>query len=344
MFWSRRLVVAVGVIGVAVSTGSVGVQAASRPAALPAHVFAPYFETYLPSNLARLSQESGARYLTLAFLQTPAKGSCKVDWNGDVNTPVSTSMYGSAIARIRAAGGDVLPSFGGYSADHGGTEIADSCASVSSIASTYEQVATTYNVTRIDLDVEDRSLNDVGGITRRNQAIAMAETWAREQHRTLQFVYTIPTNDNGIGSQGRRVLKSAVDAGARIDIVNIMTFDYYADEPHQMADSTRSAAAALYAVLRNLHPRATPARLWGMIGVTEMIGIDDYGPQETLTLHNARGVERWADQHGIAELSFWALQRDDGRCPGTAGSNTCSGVTQQPWQYSNTFEPFTRSS
>jgi chitinase len=343
MSWSRSLVISIGAV-VALGTGSVGVQAANGPALLPSHVFAPYFETYLPSNLARLSQESGAHFLTLAFLQTAAKGSCSVAWNGDVSTPVSLSIYGSAIAKIRAGGGDVIPSFGGYSADHGGTEIADSCASVAAIAGVYEQVATTYNVTRIDLDVEDRSLNDIGGITRRNQAIAIAETWARQQHRTLQFVYTIPTNGNGIGNQGRRVLKSAVDAGARIDIVNIMTFDYYADEPHQMADSTRSAAAALYAVLRNLHPLAAAARLWGMIGVTEMIGIDDYGPQETLTLQNARGVERWADQHGIAELSFWALQRDDGRCPGTAGSNTCSGVAQQTWQYSDIFEPFTRSS
>ncbi len=344
MSWSRRLSVSIGVIGVAVSTGSTGAQAASRPVVLPAHVFAPYFETYLPSSLARLSQESGARFLTLAFLQTPAKGACTVDWNGDVHTPVSASIYGSAIARIRAAGGDVVPSFGGYSADHGGTDIADSCTNVSSIAGTYEQVATTYNVTRIDLDVEDRSLGDVAGITRRNQAIALAESWARQQHRPLQFVYTIPTNDNGIGTQGRRVLKSAVDAGARIDIVNIMTFDYYADEPHQMAASTRSAAAALYGVLRHLHPRATAARLWGMIGVTEMIGIDDYGPEETLTLQDARSVEVWADQHGIAELSFWALQRDDGRCPGTAGSNTCSGVAQHTWQFSHIFEPFTQRS
>ena len=52
----------------------------------------------------------------------------------------------------RAAGGDVIPSFGGYSADHDGTEIADSCTSISAIAAAYEKVITTYNVTRLDLD------------------------------------------------------------------------------------------------------------------------------------------------------------------------------------------------
>ena len=51
-------------------------------------------------------------------------------------------------------GGDVIPSFGGYSADHGGTEIADSCTNVQAIAADYEQVITTLGVTRLDMDVE----------------------------------------------------------------------------------------------------------------------------------------------------------------------------------------------
>ena len=36
----------------------------------------------------------------------------------------------------------MIPSFGGFSADQGGTEIADSCNSVSKIAADYEQVIT----------------------------------------------------------------------------------------------------------------------------------------------------------------------------------------------------------
>src|SRR5450759_5386335 len=98
---------------------------ALRPGApLPAHVFAPYFEAYTTDSPAALSRESGARYLTLAFIQTPAAGSCTIDWNGDPATPIASSVYGSDIAGIRAAGGNVIPSFGGYSADHTGTEIA----------------------------------------------------------------------------------------------------------------------------------------------------------------------------------------------------------------------------
>ncbi len=71
-------------------------------------------------------------------------------------------------------GGDVVPSFGGYSADQGGTEIADSCTSVPKIAKAYEKVVTTYGVTRLDMDVEAKSLSNKAGIARRSEAIAHA--------------------------------------------------------------------------------------------------------------------------------------------------------------------------
>ena len=309
---------------------------------LPAHLFAPYFEAYLPDSPAALSAASGAKYLTLAFIQTPEKGSCTIDWNGDTSTPISWSVYGSDIAAIRAAGGDVIPSFGGYSADHDGTEIADSCPSVAKIAAAYEKVITTYHVTRLDLDTEDNSLTNTAGINRRNAAIHLVEQWAARCHRLVQFVYTVPTNVSGLDPAGVNVLASAVAQHARIGIVNIMTFDYYDNKPHEMARDTETAARHLYSTLHQLYPAKFPAQLWHMIGVTEMIGIDDFGPPEVFTLKDGPAVLHWATARGLGELSFWALQRDNGGCPGTAGSNTCSGLTQSTWQFSHIFEPFTR--
>ena len=54
-----------------------------------------------------------------------------------------------------------------------------------------------------------------------------------------------------------------------------------------------------------------------MIGVTEMPGIDDFGPDETFTRPTRPRCELWARATGIGELSVWALQRDNGGCPGT---------------------------
>jgi hypothetical protein len=308
---------------------------------LPAHLFAPYFESYNGQDPAVLAQQSGAKYLTLAFIQTRSAGSCTIYWNGDTSQPIANATYGSSIATIRSRGGDVIPSFGGYSADHGGTEIADSCTDVNSIAAAYEKVITTYNVSRLDFDVEDNSLTNSAGIDRRNKAIAKVETWAAANHRTVRFSYTIPTNTDGPDSGGRAVLKNAVANHARIDVVNLMTFDYYTGATIEMAKATGTAAQGLVNDLAALYPTRSSAQLWAMVGITEMPGIDDYGKPETFSTADATTVLNWARSKGIDELSFWAVQRDNGGCPGVGGSDSCSGISQSNWYFSHAFGPFT---
>jgi hypothetical protein len=336
------------VLAAAATTAGMLVTGASAaptaPTPLPAHVFAPYFEAYNGDSPATLSQESGAKYLTMAFIQAPSAGSCGIDWNGDTSQPISSSTYGSDFATIRAAGGDVIPSFGGYGADHDGTEIADSCTNVSAIAAAYESVVTTYNVTRIDLDTEDNSLSNSAGIDRRNKAIAMVEQWAAANGRTVQFSYTFPSTPSGLSGQDTTILQNAVGNNARVDVVDMMTFDFYDGATHDMANDTESATGAEVNQLASLYPSKSQAQLWAMVGITEMIGIDDYGPQETFTTADATTVENWAVAKGISTLSFWALQRDNGGCVGTKGSGSCSGVAQNTWYFSNTFEPFTSGS
>ncbi len=323
----------------------------ARPAAkaLPAHVVAPYFEAYNGDSLSGLASASGNKYLTMAFLQTASVGSCTPYWNGDSSMPVAQGTFGADIDTIQAGGGDVIPSFGGFAADDGGTEIADSCTSVSSIAAAYEKVITTYDVSRIDLDVEDNSLRNAAGLDRRNKAVAMVQQWAAANGRPVQFSYTLPTTEHGLTSgtlgdgSGLSVLQNAVADGVRLDVVNLMTFDYYDGITHDMAADTETAIQGLHDELAQLYPSKTDAQLWGMTGVIEMPGVDDYGPAETFTTANATTVYNWAVAKGINTLSFWALQRDNGGCPGSGASDTCSGIAQSTWQFSHTFEPFNGS-
>jgi hypothetical protein len=313
----------------------------SRP--LPYRVFAPYYEMYDTStDLAALSQQSGARYLSLAFLQTAASGSCTAYWNGDTTKPIAPASYGSDIAAIQANGGNVIPSFGGYAADTTNTDIADSCTSVPAIAQVYESLITTYHVPRIDLDVEANSLTNTAGINRRNEAIAMTEAWAAAHHQRIEFSYTLPTFPAGLTSSGYAVLRGAVANGARIAAVNLLTFDYFFGTQQDMVADTENAAASLFSQLQPLYPAASARQLWHMIGVTEMPGIDDFGPDETFSTADAVTILHWAQQQGIGMISFWALQRDNGGCPGTKGAGTCSGVTQPTWYFSHVFEHFTR--
>ncbi|MEU3225590.1 glycosyl hydrolase family 18 protein [Streptomyces sp. NPDC006976] len=319
-----------------------GAQAATTAATpLPAHVFAPYFEAWNGDSPAALSQASGAKYLTMAFIQTDNRGSCTPYWNGDSSTPITQSEFGADFATIRSRGGDVIPSFGGYTADNTGTEIADSCTNVDSIAAAYEKVISTYDVSRLDMDIEDNSLDNSAGIDRRNKAIKKVQDWAAAEGRPLQISYTLPTTTRGLAESGLAVLRNAVSNGAKVDVVNLMTFDYYDGASHDMAQDTQTAITGLKGQLASLYPSKTEAQLWGMTGIIEMPGIDDYGPAETFTTANAPTVYDWAVSKGVGTLSFWALQRDNGGCPGTGGSDTCSGIAQDTWYFSHTFAPFT---
>jgi hypothetical protein len=327
------------VTGFAATGASAAPSRASYGGGLPQHIFAPYYETYDTStDLASLSLQSGARYLSLAFLETAQAGSCTAYWNGDTSTPIASSVFGSDIAAIQAEGGNVIATFGGYTADTTGTDIADSCDSVAAIAQVYEDVITTYNIPRIDLDVEGNSLTNTAGINRRNEAIAEVEAWAAATGRNVQFSYTLPTTTTGLDSEETPILQNAIADGAKISVVNLLTFDYYIGTEQNMLTDTETAAEGLYNELATLYPGESPAWLWHMIGITEMPGIDDYGPDETFTQAQAVPLLLWAESKGIDELSFWALQRDNGGCPGTKGASTCSGLAQPTWYFSHIFE------
>lgn len=319
-----------------------GGSSANAAAALPAHVYAPYFETWTTDGIAASAQQSGSKYFTLAFLETLNKHSCTLAWNGSSSQTVASGRYLSDIAALRAAGGDVILSLGGWSADQGGTEIADSCTSVPQIAAAYEQAITTYDVSRLDMDVEGRSLTNTAGIDRRNQAIAMVESWAAANGRPLQISYTIPTSASGLEPTGVAVMQSAVADRARIDTVNIMAFDYYDRVTTQMGAAAENAATGAVSQLHSIYPSQTTTQLWGMMGITLMPGIDDYPKKtEVTTVADAQNVEAFARSKGVNTLSIWAIQRDNGGCPGKGGANACSGIAQNPWDFSHALEPFT---
>jgi hypothetical protein len=308
---------------------------------IPSHVYAPYFEVWIRDSVSKIAGHSGAKYLTLAFLQTSRVGSCMPDWNGDVKEPFTGGRYLSQIKALRATGGDVIPSFGGYSADSTGTELAESCSRIKRIVADYENLVTTYGVSRLDFDIEAKSLTDTLGIKRRDRAITELETWASANHYPLQVSFTMPASAAGLVASGVKVLENAIANHTRVDVVNIMTFDYY-DGTTKMGAAAISAAQALHAQLAQLYPAKSSAQLYHMEGITMMPGIDDNpNKAEVTSLADTRRVFAWAKSHGIDTLSIWAIQRDNGGCPGTNGSNDCSGVSQTRWAFSHILEPFT---
>jgi hypothetical protein len=340
-----RIVRGLALAAALAATGA-SAPAAAAPRALPAAVYAPYYETYLApgtAGLAATARASGARYFTLAFLQATGTDSCTLAWNGNPAQPLG--YYRGDIAALRALGGDVIPSFGGYSADHGGTEIADACPDPARIAAAYEHVITVLGVTRLDMDVEDNSLSNTAGIARRNEAIALTGRWAARHGIPLQIQYTLPVEPTGLDGSGVAVLRSAVAHHAAVSSVNLMVFDYYlaGDPVMHMGQAAIQAATATHAQLAAVFPGLGPARRWAMEAMTLLPGIDDEPAlNEVTSLADARQLLGFARAKGMNLLSAWAIQRDNGGCPGTPDSDTCSGIAQPAWAFSHLLARFTR--
>jgi hypothetical protein len=267
-----------------------------------------------------------------------------VAWNGIAKDTVKPGgRYVSGIAKLRAMGGDVIPSFGGFSADQGGTEIADSCTSVPKIAQAYESVVTTYGVTRLDMDVEANSLNKPAGIARRSAALRLLQDWAARTHHRVRITFTLGVEPWGLPGNCLAVLKSAVAHGVRFT-VNIMAFDYYIKASKTGIEMGTAAIQALdgtHRQLGRLYPGLSQPRLWALEGITLLPGIDDYPKKTEVTyLSDARKVAEFARSHRLPLLSIWAIQRDNGGCPGTIDSNSCSGIKKPRWAFSHLLESY----
>jgi len=77
------------------------------------------------------------------------------------------------------------------------------------------------------------------------------------------------------------------------------------------------------------------------LGITPMIGQNDTGC-ESFTLAHASTLVAWAQNTSyVTELTFWAVERDNGSCPGRhKASDSCSGLAQNTYDFTNIFKTF----
>lgn len=291
----------------------------------PRRMFAPYIHmTEAHNDLAAIQAASGVKFFTLAFIV--ADGGCAPAWQGNpLLTIASENKFSSHIKRIRAAGGDIIVSFGGYV----GQELAQACADAASLQAAYQAVVDKYNVNRLDFDVEASAVDDPASIDRRSQALkALAAV-----NPGLRISFTLPAFPTGMPQPALNVLKSAVSTGTPVAVVNIMTMDYgYTIPDGNMGPAAISAATSAFTQLQSLGLRAG-------VGITPMIGMND-SAGENFTPADARMVLNYARRNrDIVLLSMWSLGRDNGSCTGTV-SPTCSGIAQRPWEFSHIFHAF----
>jgi chitodextrinase len=301
-------------------------------------VFAPYVDMGLTADwqLLTIQQQSGIKVFTLGFVV--GNGGCTPTWGGVGATvandtlPNGTTIL-SLVQGVRAAGGDVIISFGGAS----GTELAQGCTTVSSLQAAYQAVLTKYRVNsstpvRLDFDIEGGATTDQASITRRNQALKALKA----ANPGLVISYTLPVLPTGLVASGVNILNSVKADGLSLDVVNVMAMDYGSanDNGGQMGLSAQQAAS-------NTRNQVLAAGLTATIGVTPMIGINDVNT-EIFQLTDAQSLLNFANANSyITRLSMWSVARDNGSCAGQGfASPVCSGIAQSNWAFANIFKPF----
>ena len=302
----RRAALPLAVTAAAAIVGALPFIAAAPASAatpsFPAHYAAPYLQidgSDTGDMTADLSA-TGLKYYTLAFL-TPQSG-CTPEWEA---SGAAMNAYTSQVNTIKNDGGDVIISFGGEPDGSTPNEIAQTCTSVSSLTAAYLNVVNTYGVTRLDFDIEGSVLSDTAATTRRDQALAALQ----KEDPSVQVDFTLAVDPSGLptGSGSEyALLQDAKTQGVNVNLVNIMTMDYYDNEAvlpqaESSAEGTASQLASLYGI--------STSAAYAKMGLTPIAGTNDDG--EPFTQANASSLESFAASNGVGELSFWELDGYD---------------------------------
>jgi hypothetical protein len=279
-------------------------------------------------NLAQISQASGIKTFTLAFIID--NGGCKAGWAGlGVTLPNDNypdlSTVSSFITPLQNAGGSVIISFGGAA----GTELGQACSTAAAVQAQYQAVINKYGVKMLDFDIEGAPIADTAAVDRRNVALAALQ----KANPGLIISYTLPVLPTGLTQDGINLMVNAKSHGVNVNVLNIMTMDYGSTfNPNAMG---QNAIDAVNATISQMNAHGISVN----IGITPMIGRNDVSPEVT-TLNDAQQIESFAQRTSqVTRISMWSVARDNGGCSG-AVSPTCSGISQNTWDFSHVFEPF----
>ncbi|MGW0211068.1 lectin [Streptomyces sp. NPDC003233] len=273
-----------------------------------------------PPNPATITQATGVKWFTLAFVLS--NGYCDPQWDG--SRPLTGGVDQQTINTVRAGGGDVIPSFGGYS----GNKLESSCSSASELAAAYQKVINAYGLKAIDIDIE-----------------ADAYGSATVQQRTVDALKTVKANNPGLkvyitqgtGQSGpdTSLIDRAASSGLTVDAWAIMPFDF-GGAGQNMGNLTTQAAEGLKNALKNAY-HYSDDQAYRDMGISSMNGITDNN--ETVTVNDFRTILAYAQAHHLARLTFWSANRDR---PCTGGpADSCSGVSQSDWDYTRVFAAYT---
>ncbi len=307
----RRILVAV-----AVASATVGLAPAAQAAVNPV-LAAPYlYQWSNPPNPVSVMNSTGVKSFTLAFVLS--NGNCNPAWDGN------RSLTGADITRvnqIRAAGGDAIPSIGGWS----GNKLGSTCSNSTTLAAAYQKVINAGKFTAIDLDIENT--DEFQNATVQDRILGAMKI-IKQNNPSVKVVVTIGTTTSGPDSWGNRIIERAKALGAPVDVWAVMPFDF--SSGGDMVGKTKSAVTGLKNKVKSVYGLSDDAA-FRKSGLSSMNGHTD-NSGEVVTVANFKSIVSWANSVHLARVSFWALNRD---------CNNCAGISQGLYDFTKANAAFT---
>jgi chitinase len=323
---ARRLTGSLGACFVALALAAIAWPGAAGASA-PVLRSSPY--EYLgwgnPQAPTSVMAASGVHDFTLAFILS--RGRCNPAWDG--GRPLGGGADQSAIEAIRAAGGDVAVSFGGWS----GRKLGSSCKSVAALAGAYQKVIDAYSLRAIDVDIENREFTSA---TARKRVVA-ALAAVQAANPGLEISITLPTDPSGPERTGRSLIAAAAAAGLHPAAWTVMPFDFGVP----IADMGKTSIEASEGLARDLASayHISIAEALRHSGISSMNGATDE-PDESVSVGDFHTMLAFAKANHLARLAFWSINRDRECAGANTTADACSGVAQQPYAYAQVFSEY----
>ncbi|MGW1840646.1 chitinase [Streptomyces sp. NPDC002067] len=316
--------VAATLLATAATAGAAGTSAAAPPAhtpkAAPPMAAAPY--EYLgwgdPQPPAEVMKATGVKWFTLAFILSD--GGCNPAWDGE--RPLTGGSDAKAIETIRAGGGDVVISAGGWS----GNKLGEKCTSADALAGAYQKVIDAYHLKALDIDIEDTEMSDATV----RQRVVDALKKVKDANKGLVTYVTMGTTPEGPTDEGKDLIRRGAKAGLDNDGWVIMPFDF-GSHSGTMGEATVSALDGLAADVKAAYGYSDDDA-YRKIGVSSMNGHTDEA-DENVTLDDFKTILDYARTHHLARFAYWAVNRDRPCGSGGSDGDSCSGVDQEPYAY-----------
>ncbi|MFH8933160.1 carbohydrate binding domain-containing protein [Streptomyces griseosporeus] len=277
-----------------------------------------------PPNPQTVMSATGIKWFTMAFVLD--SGGCTPAWDG--SRPLTGGADQTAINQIRAAGGDIVPSFGGWQ----GSKLGANCSSASALAAATQKVIDAYGLKAVDFDIENTDEFENEAVQAK---ILTALKTLKANNPGLKTIVTFGTSTTGPTYYGNRLIEQAKSIGADIDVFTIMPFDFGGGS--DMYGNTVNATEGLKNKLKSTFGW-DDATAYAHIGISGMNGLSDQ--QENTTPQIWTQIRDWANSHHIARLAYWAVNRDR-PCPGGGVTSNCSGISQTNWQFTSITAGFT---